>query len=183
MNWFQGPIDDHAVFWGLQAFWWIRITMFVQLMAGSTLLLHFLTDESKRALSDRLAGMATNARNIKVHGIIRLQTLLQWFAVVISTIAGILSLLIYFTAPEAQASGWNLLKLWIILAFILAMLSIPVGQIVFALSAGWNAFRTARKFTPIALAWVFHHERIDKSANLIAFGFLFFATALQIYLS
>ncbi|HLL87693.1 MAG TPA: hypothetical protein VK324_00155 [Tepidisphaeraceae bacterium] len=183
MDWIQGPISDHAIFWfGVKVFWWKRLITVLQLLLGSSIFLTLLTAEHKRRLSDSLEEKRAKAQGVVVPPVVRFRKLAAWFApFVLAFATGLAYLTHLFVQQNHQpVPFW---PAWFFWAFVLAMLSLPMAEIVIAVSMLRSGIRGVQRYAPPLLAWFLNHERFDRNVTVTVFAALVLVTGLQICLS
>ncbi len=185
MNWFQGPIADHAIFWfGLKVFWWKRFITFFQLLLGSSIFLALVTAEQKRKLHAKFVELRHKSVGVVVPAVVHFRTLLKWIIPIAVTLAAGLALLTRLVVTQGtnhqSISFWGA---WFIWTFVFLLVSVPLAQIVITLSALRTGIRGVQRYAPPALEWLLHHERFDRNVTMMVFVLLTLVTSLQIYLS
>ncbi len=183
MDWLQGPISDQAIFWlGVKVFWWKRLITMLQLVLGSSILLTLVTAEQKRRISERMSELRSKAADIAVPPVVRFRTLAKWFGLIVIAFATGLAYLTHVFVQQNQqpVPFW---PAWFFWAFILALLALPMAEIIIAVSMLRTGIRGLQKYSPPLLAWFLDHERFDRNVTVTIFVGLVLVTGLQIYLS
>lgn len=183
MDWLQGPISDHAIFWfGVKVFWWKRLVTAIQLLLGSSVFFTLVTAEQKRRFSAALEEKRTKAQGVVVPPVVRFRKLFTWFAPFVLAFATGLAYLTHLVVQQNHqpVPFWGA---WFFWAFVLALLSLPMAEIIIAVSMLRSGIRGVQKYAPPLLAWFLHHERFDRNVTVTVFAALVLVTCLQIYLS
>lgn len=182
MDWLNGPLSDHAV-WiaGFHVFAWKRVFTLAQLLLAGVILLTLLDVGPKQRLAARLKEWAVASRTIKIRSGIRFRAVAGWAAFCIALISLGVSMAI------GLPKGWMLSEIvrsWIVCFVLLSVIILPlalyVGALIHSVIVGW--YLTKRIGPPI-LAWLFHHERFDRSVSILSFLGLVVVTLGQLSIS
>jgi hypothetical protein len=181
MQWLQGPISDQSFFWFGVKVWWKRFITFAQLLLASSIFLNLMTSEIKQRLHAKLVESNDNSLNVVVPPVIRFRTLLKWFVPAVLTLAAGLTFVMHLAVAQGQPIPF--LAAWLVWAFVLTLIAVPVAQIIVTISMLRTGIRGIQRYAPRMLEWLLHYERFDRNVTTIVFALLTLVTLLQIYLS
>ncbi len=182
MRWTSGPFDDHAILWlGLKVFWWRRIFMAAQLLTGLSVLANLLTRPQKLRFAQWFQTRRQRAIQIQIPRFIRFRKLLKRTLILIIILA--IPIAAAHQMKSHNGSPLPFIPAFFAAAIILALLSLPIIQLLIFFSALRIGLRAGQRFLPPAFAWLFDHRRLDRTLTWMNF-FLFVAVwAGQMYLS
>lgn len=183
MEWMQGPMSDQAIFWlGVKVYWWKRLIAVVQMVLGSSILLTLVTAEQKRKLSDALEERGQRAEGVFIPPVIRFRTVAKWFGLGIALLSPVMAFLTHLFVQQNH-EPFPFVLAWLLWGFLLALLSLPMAEIIIAISMLRTGIRGAQHHVPKLLAWFLHHERFDRHVTIAVFVALVLVSSLQILLS
>lgn len=183
MGWLQGPLDNNAVLWlGLQAFWWNRAFLVLQILSAAALLLEVLSEQQRVQLHSWLADRAEAASQIRVPRPLRVRDIAKWIVPIIIILAAVLAgIIIVMNATEPTFPVF--LRIFLILAFFFSFLAVPIAFLVLSLATMYTVLRAGQRYVPPVLAWALAVPRFKRSLLVSSFVLFLIASLGQLYLS
>ena len=182
MSWSNGPFDQNIPLWfGLQVFWWKRLLSGLQILFGAIVLTGLMTQQHKVRLHEWLTDLAQRAESVRIPSVWRVRDVLK----VVVPIVAILALIIAWLGSLRTHSGapFPLTGVFFLMFFVLMLAMIPIVALMIEMSLLFTLYRASRRYVPPMLAWLFHHERIDRTITVLNFVLLLLVSVIQIYLS
>jgi hypothetical protein len=183
MEWLYGPIDSKATLWfGIQAFWWNRVFIVLQIVSAAALLLNLLDQQQRSNLHSWLLEKGRAAQQVQIPRMMRLRDIAKWsvpIALVLSAcIAGIISIL-----AKTGATMSVFMPYFLLFGIVLSAFSFPAISIIFSLRTFYIVFRAGQRYVPPLLAWSFESSRFERSLALLSFLLFLIASMGQLCLS
>ena len=185
-TWAQGPKPDSAIFWlGYQIFWWKRLSILLQFIGGSLILLNLLKESRREAIHSKITKIKDyvgSQPNVDVEKMGR--NLVKNTLKTIGYISLIISMMIaIFSTFDAHGEIMPLVGLVLVTLFLVSLVAFPIFFLILNLMLVYVSYKRLQKFVPVLLAWFFIPEKLERNVVLLSWLLFFFATALQVFLS